>query len=88
MGWFGPSKKKINEDIRRATEKQRLNNEILMQRIAILEALREREQIAEERALQEKEHQRQIEEFLRRQAEQQQKINNVKRQINNMHTST
>ena len=62
---FWTSKKKINEE--RATEKQRLNNEILMQRIAILEALREREQIAEERALQEKEHQLQIEEFLRRQ---------------------
>jgi len=85
---FWTSKKKINEDIRKATEKQRLNNEILMQRIAILEALREREQIAEERALQEKEHQRQIEEFLRRQAEQRQKIKNVKRRINNMHTPT
>ena len=76
---FWTSKKKINENIERATEKQRLNNEILMQRIAILEALREREQIAEERALQEKEHQRQIEEFLRRQADQQR---NLSRKIN------
>ena len=76
---FWTSKKKINENIKRATEKQRLNNEILMQRIAILEALREREQIAEERALQEKEHQRQIEEFLRRQADQQR---NLSRKIN------
>ena len=75
---FWTSKKKINENIKRATEKQRLNNEILMQRIAILEALREREQIAEERALQEKEHQRQIEEFLRRQAE----LDNLSRKIN------
>ena len=79
---FWTSKKKINENIKRATEKQRLNNEILMQRIAILEALREREQIAEERALQEKEHQRQIEEFLRRQADQQRKLDNLSRKIN------
>jgi len=82
MGWFGPSKKKIDENIRRATEKQRLNNEILTQRIAILEALREREQIAEERALQEKEHQRQIEEFMRRRADQQRKLDNLSRKIN------
>jgi hypothetical protein len=59
-----------------------------MQRIAILEALRERERIMEESALQKKEHERRVEEYRRRQAEQQQKINNVRRQINNMHTPT
>jgi len=82
MGWFGPSKKKIDENIRRATENQRLNSEILTQRIAILEALREREQIAEERALQEKEHQRQIEEFMRRRADMRRKLDNLSRKIN------
>jgi len=78
MGFFGPSKKKIDENIRKATEKQRLNNEILTQRLAILEALREREEIAKERMKQEENHQRRLMELKKKQ---EQHMNNFMRRF-------